>query len=313
MLPRRQQPWKILLIDDNIANLKVAVEHLEAYSFMILTALDGASGLQRAELTQPHLILLDVQMPGIDGIETCRRLKANPQTAAIPVILMTVLSETADKVRGLEAGAVDYITKPFEAVELLARVRTHIALHALQLDLEAQVTERTAALKAEIEQRRQAQEEKELLLLTLRQMLETALASEQQHDQALSAERAMLEQVSACLETVQHEVERGTLSATAPELALARELLHTLLQQTATAAALSDDQPSADENPLERLTAREQEVVQLIVDGKTSAEIADLLAIERGTVSTYRKRIMHKLEVHDLAALIKLVFRYRSA
>lgn len=308
MLPRHPHPWKILLIDDNVANLKVAVEHLQAYSFMILTALDGETGLQRAELTQPHLILLDVNLPGIDGIETCRRLKANPRTTAIPVIVMTVLSDTADKVRGLEAGAVDYVTKPFETVELLARVRTHIALHAFQRDLETLVTERTAALKAEIEQHRQTQEEKDLLLLTLRQMLETALVREQ-HDHALSTELATLEQINTCLLAIQHDVAPDMLGVSAYKLTLARELLDTLIQRATLRYDLSADE---QDNPLQRLTTREQEVVRLIVDGKTSAEIADLLAIERGTVSTYRKRIMQKLEVNDLAGLIKLMFRYRA-
>jgi CheY-like chemotaxis protein len=100
MMPAVHKRQTILVIDDNITNLKVAVEHLKAYSFEILTARDGETGIQRALLARPDLILLDVQMPGIDGFETCRRLKANPTTAAIPMIMMTVLSETADKVRG---------------------------------------------------------------------------------------------------------------------------------------------------------------------------------------------------------------------
>src|SRR5438046_1687050 len=122
--PRHKQ--SVLVIDDNPDNLKVAVRHFEAYSFEILTARDGETGLRRARLARPDVILLDVQMPGIDGYETCRRLKADPETSAIPVLFMTVLSEAGDKVRGFEVGGVDYVTKPIEAAELLARVQAHL-------------------------------------------------------------------------------------------------------------------------------------------------------------------------------------------
>src|SRR5436190_3439083 len=125
-----QPPRKrtLLIVDDNVTNLKVAVEHLKAYSYTILTSSNGEAGLERAQLTQPDLILLDIKMPGIDGVETCRRLKANPATNTIPVIFMTALGDSQDKVRGLEAGAVDYVTKPIEAAELLARGQTHLIL-----------------------------------------------------------------------------------------------------------------------------------------------------------------------------------------
>lgn len=128
----------ILVVDDNVTNLKLAIEYLQAYSFEILTARNGETALIRAQEARPDLILLDVQMPGLSGLETCRRLKANPQTAHIPVIFMTALSETEDKVRGLEAGGVDYITKPFQIEEVLARVRTHLSLEALRQKLRAQ-------------------------------------------------------------------------------------------------------------------------------------------------------------------------------
>jgi DNA-binding response OmpR family regulator len=146
------QPQRlILLIDDNITNLKVAIEHLRVANYEILTARSGDVGVTRAEEARPDLILLDVKMAGIDGFETCRRLKANPHTADIPVIFMTALTETEDKVRGLEAGAVDYVTKPLDAAELLARVNTHPQLHVLQEELRqsnAQLTHTVKRLQA---------------------------------------------------------------------------------------------------------------------------------------------------------------------
>ena len=172
MTPTPTTKPTILLIDDNITNLKTAMTYLKDYSFEIVTARNGRIGLERAQSEQPDLILLDVQMPDLDGFQTCRRLKANPQTKRIPVIFMTVASETTDKVQGLEAGAVDYITKPFEAAELLARINTHLTLYQLQEHLETLVQERTVALQAEIEQRQQQQAEKEKLWQTIHQQNE---------------------------------------------------------------------------------------------------------------------------------------------
>jgi diguanylate cyclase (GGDEF)-like protein len=135
----------VLVIDDNPANLKVAVEQLRPTGAQVLTARDGESGIERARLARPDLILLDVQMPGIDGFETCRRLKAEPATSAIPVIFMTALSEIEDVVSGFTAGGVDYITKPFRAEELRARVHTHIMLYGLQRALRREIAERRQA------------------------------------------------------------------------------------------------------------------------------------------------------------------------
>lgn len=150
----------ILIIDDTPANLGVMVGHLEAQGYRVLIAQDGAEGLQRAELTHPDVILLDAMMPGLSGFEVCRRLKSRSNTREIPVIFMTSLTETRDKVAGFAAGAVDYVTKPLQADEVIARIDTHLKLHAAQTqleeqntmlamyreDLESQVAERTAAL-----------------------------------------------------------------------------------------------------------------------------------------------------------------------
>ncbi len=125
----------ILVVDDNPTNLKVLFDVLQDYNYKVTIAKNGENALRKAQLTQPDLILLDVLMPGIDGFETCRRLKANEQTRSIPVIFMTALSETVNKVKGLKLGAVDYITKPFDHDEVLARIQVHLDLKAAQLKL----------------------------------------------------------------------------------------------------------------------------------------------------------------------------------
>ncbi|HVK93805.1 MAG TPA: response regulator [Noviherbaspirillum sp.] len=128
----------ILIVDDTPANIGVLGDYLEEQGFRVVVAQDGEEGIQRARFSAPDLILLDVMMPGIDGLETCRRLKADESLRDIPVIFMTALAETADKIAGFAAGGVDYISKPFQIEEVLARIRTHLALRAMQLQLTEQ-------------------------------------------------------------------------------------------------------------------------------------------------------------------------------
>ncbi len=151
------QEMNILLVDDNPTNLKVLFEAIQGYGWKALMATDGESAIEQAEYAQPDLILLDIMMPGIDGFETCRRLKANSITENIPVIFMTALSETTDKVRGLEIGAVDYITKPFQKEEVIARLKLHLRLSLLTRNLEQQVQQRTAELTQSVEELQQTQ------------------------------------------------------------------------------------------------------------------------------------------------------------
>jgi DNA-binding response OmpR family regulator len=116
----------ILIVDDEPVTLRAIVAELNAMGFETLIARDGTDGLRKAEQGLPDLILLDIRMPGWDGYETCRRLKAAPATRAIPVIFLTALCDTAEKLQGFEAGCVDYITKPFDHREVLARVSAHL-------------------------------------------------------------------------------------------------------------------------------------------------------------------------------------------
>ncbi len=148
---------RILLVDDNATNLKVLSEALRGQGWTTLVADDGESALEQVEYALPDLILLDVMMPGIDGFETCQRLKANPATAAIPIIFTTALSDAVDKVKGLELGAVDYITKPFQQEEAIARVKLHLKLSHLTQTLEQQVEARTAELSRSLQQLQKTQ------------------------------------------------------------------------------------------------------------------------------------------------------------
>ncbi|MDJ0691229.1 MAG: diguanylate cyclase [Xenococcaceae cyanobacterium MO_188.B32] len=143
----------ILIVDDNPTNIQVLSDLLKEYGFKVLVAKDGESCLHRLEKIRPDLILLDVLMPGIDGFETCRRLKASPATKEIPVIFMTALADPVDKLKGLTIGAVDYITKPLQHEEAIARVNIHLQLRNLNKQLE----EQNATLQQEIRSRKLAE------------------------------------------------------------------------------------------------------------------------------------------------------------
>jgi signal transduction histidine kinase len=142
---------KLLIVDDQPHNLGILFDFLTRSGFKIFVALDGESALQRTEVTKPDLIILDVMMPGIDGFETCKRLKQNPSTQDIPIIFMTALSDTVDKVQGFKLGAVDYITKPIHQEEVLSRIQTHIKLYYLQNQLQTK-TEELAHLNQNLEE-----------------------------------------------------------------------------------------------------------------------------------------------------------------
>ncbi|MBN1607016.1 MAG: response regulator [Polyangiaceae bacterium] len=149
-----EQKPTLLIVDDRLDNVQLLAGMLTSEGFETLIARDGQSALEKAAYAKPDLILLDVLMPGLDGFETCRRLKASDATRDIPVIFLTALSELEPKLAGFEAGAVDYITKPLEMTEVLARVRVHLALRSMQ----RQLAEQNAQLAREIAVRQQVED-----------------------------------------------------------------------------------------------------------------------------------------------------------
>ena len=140
----------ILIIDDIPDNVKLLLVFLSHKGFEVLVANDGQDGIETAEYAQPDIILLDIMMPGMDGFEVCQRLKSSPRTQDIPIIFMTAKTEIIDKVRGFKLGAADYITKPIEYEEVLARVNTHLTLYQQKKQIQEQnqnLTEKTSQLK----------------------------------------------------------------------------------------------------------------------------------------------------------------------
>lgn len=328
----------ILIVDDTPAILALLYEQLEQNDFSVMVAESGTSALQRIRRIKPDLILLDVLMPNLDGFETCRRLKADPATQEIPVIFMTGLHDINEMVHGFAVGGVDYITKPLQMPEVLARVHTHLTIRQLQQQLQEQnelleqrVHERTQALQGEINRRRQQEAEKQKLLDMvgkqsdqLRSLTAWVIDSHQQHGAGLSATlRIQMTQtlhiVQIQLDLINDAVAQLTDRASRELIAYHSHHLSVTLKQLeeelgSFVTEINKPSPVAQEaleNPLIKLSAREREVMQLIVDGKANPEIAELLYVSETTVRTYRSRILQKLELDDVTALIKFALKHR--
>ncbi len=173
----------ILAVDDDANNLAVVRDCLTGFNYTVLVAEDGESAVSRADYARPDLILLDIMMPGIDGYETCRRLKLQESTRDIPVIFMSALAETGHKVQGLEAGAVDYVTKPFQQEELLARVGVHLSIR----DLNRRLKEANELLEARVEART-------IDLAIANRVLEEEIAERQAAQEQLQEQAVILEE-----------------------------------------------------------------------------------------------------------------------
>lgn len=188
------RPAEILIVDDTPGSLQLLNDLLTGAGYVVRVASEARMALHSAKARPPELILLDVRMPGMDGYELCQRLKGDAATRDIPVIFLSALRETGDKVRGFTLGAVDYIGKPFQPEEVLARVKTHVELYRLQTRLEEQVELRSGQLRVSARQlrdSRQRLQELTAFLQSVREDERTSIAREL-HDelgQALTALR----------------------------------------------------------------------------------------------------------------------------
>jgi DNA-binding NarL/FixJ family response regulator len=285
----------ILVVDDTPETLGFLMDTLDDAGFTVLIATDGESALALVDQITPDLVLMDALMPGMDGFETCRRLKNEKLLSHVPVIFMTGLSETEHVVQGLAAGGVDYVTKPIIVEELLARIRVHLTnariAHGTRVALDATgrfllATDRSARLLWCTPKAKQLLAE-----------LFPAVAG-----QGPSLPPAVLEQIKqlrqpaakatarACLEVGVRRIELSFLSSIGPD-----ELLFRLAEVTA----------GGDEQLLQQtlqLTGREAEVLLWISRGKSNREIGEILHISPRTVNKHLEQVFVKLGVENRAS-----------
>ena len=283
----------VLVVDDTPGNLSFLTDTLDQAGVTVLVATDGMSALALVDQITPDLILMDAMMPGIDGFETCRRLKQDKQLVHVPVIFMTGLSESWHVVKGLEVGGVDYVTKPIVVDELLARIRVHLAnarlAHGTRAALDA-----TGRFLLSTDQAgelqwctpRAAQLLSELFSDSNGPGLPPAVADRlrQLRQQAADA------QDSAFIEVDGRRLEFSYVGTTSPSEFLFR---------------LADVSAGREERTLQdalSLTGREADVLVWISRGKANREISEILGISPRTVNKHLETVFEKLGVENRAA-----------
>ncbi|HVU36593.1 MAG TPA: response regulator [Opitutaceae bacterium] len=303
---------RILIVDDVPDNLSVLFDFLRARGFKVLAAESGAVALAGLEAMNPDLILLDVMMPGVDGFETCRRIKARPKFEAVPVFFLTASTDVIDKVKGFDFGAVDYITKPLHPEEVLARVHAHLELRALQLALENRNEELDREIQQRIAAERTLQHARESAAVVVEpdgtMRLRTGPADLLLRRYcSLDGQKRLPDAVSRWLRDNRaranplalSDASGGTLEIEqAPAPGEDRLLLLTLREKAAP--------PSPARLAPLGLTPRETEILFWVAQGKTSPEIALILDTAPETIKRHVKNFLPKLGVETrLAAALK--------
>lgn len=287
----------ILLVDDSPETLRLLVDAFEAEGITALVARDGETALDLLERIEPDLILLDAVMPELDGFETCRLIKMRPAQELTPVVFMTGLSDTDHVVKALQAGGVDYVTKPIQPDELLARIRTHIANATLirqarrALDIGAKGVAALAPDGRVVWASPRAQD-----------LLEGGIARE-----------ALAELIAWFARAAQMPVSKAT-RLTVPVGAgggvvlgsMGREAQGLLLVQVCDA---NGDTPAFVLQQELSLTPRESEVLAWLAEGKSNRDIAEILGLSARTVTKHMEQILQKLGVENRTAAAAVALR----
>jgi CheY-like chemotaxis protein/DNA-binding CsgD family transcriptional regulator len=301
---------RILVVDDVPDNVAVLFDALREHGYKVLVSESGERALADLPRLAPDLVLLDVMMPGIDGFETCRRLKAQPEVADVPVLFMTALGDPIDKVRGLQTGAVDYITKPIFPDEVLARISVHLDLRDRNRELMEQNEKLDAALQLQARTERALREslDRAVLVADARggaQFVATAAAKLlRRYFPDWKQAASLPPEITTWLTSPKgglHAVERtgARLELTCAPAAG---------EGTARLVYLDEKQPppSPERLLVLGLTPREAEILFWIAQGKTSPEIAIIVGSATATVRKHVENITAKLGVESrLAAAVR--------
>lgn len=296
----------ILLVDDVPENLDLLIDTLRGGGLEIRVAESGERALKQLPLIRPDLVLLDVMLPGLSGFETCRRIKADPQWRDLPILFVTALADVAEKLRGFEAGGVDYLTKPFHPREVLARVNAHLQLAALRCQLERKNVELEDENALRLDAERQLHESLDRALLVVRgdgQIVFSTRPAAQllarvfpDHTGPRLPPR-LLEWVAAGerrpSEILPHL--NGRLFAE-PGAGQSYVLL------------LEDEawQPKVARLLSLGLTPREAEVLFWFVEGKSAPEIAAIVGASHNTIRKHGQSVLEKLGVENRLAAVRI-------
>jgi DNA-binding NarL/FixJ family response regulator len=291
MKPDPTKSGVALVVDDSPETLRLLTDALDGAGLTVVVALDGHAAIRIAEQITPDIILLDAVMPGIDGFETCRRLKAKPAIANVPVIFMTGLSETEHIVRGLGAGGVDYVTKPIAIDEMLARIRVHLANARLANSARAALDVAGRYLLA-------VDASGKLIWATpqTHKFLAGGGAGDPQQAFALSPQQMEWlgrirdgghQPSPATSEFRDHRVTLNYLGRLGPEEILLRLTLEAMAP------------PQAELRKGLGLTSRESEVLSWLSKGKTNRDIAQILGLSPRTIDKHLEQIYAKLGVEN--------------
>ncbi|QEY12264.1 response regulator [Cellvibrio sp. KY-YJ-3] len=291
----------VLVVDDSIDSIHMLNDVLEDAKFTVLVALEGTQALTITQNIRPDIILLDAIMPNMDGFETCKRLKQNPQLADVPIIFMTGLSDTEHIVMGLGAGGVDYITKPIKADELIARMQVHLA--------NARITQSARAALDTAGQ----------YLLTINALGNLVWATPQVY-QLLDNSGATQDSIALTPSITQqlrdwisHKPETGRqllLQQLSTELSV--EMLNLIDGKEYLLRLTPAHKPADDTQSLKQqfaVTGREADVLLWIANGKTNREIGQILEMSPRTVNKHLEQIFKKLGVENRTSAAAIAIR----
>ncbi len=299
-LPISHDQAAILIVDDVPENLGLLHESLDQAGYRVLVTTDGLSAIEIAHRCLPDMILLDGNMPHMDGFESCLQLKASPITQLIPVIFMTGLSETEHIVKGFQVGGVDYVTKPLNIEEVLARVKTHLA-HAKLLQQQKQVIDATevAIIALDIQGEMAWQTDKATLFLN--QYLQDQSGFKlglKQWFADIKKDKDNKKRMSCTYSTSTQQLQLILLTPWQDDLSTTKNYL-VQIKISSTALSIEDILKYCPQ-----LTQREAEVSHWLALGKTNKDIAEILELSPRTINKHLEHIFEKLCVENRTAAV---------
>ena len=302
------QPRDIVLVVDDLPNtLRMLTDAIEGAGMTVLVAIEGEQALSLIERITPDVILMDAVMPGLDGFEICRRLKRNNALTHVPIIFMTGLSETEDIIKGLDAGGVDYVTKPIVPDELLARIRVHLANARMAQSARAALDASGRFLLA-------ANRQGEILWSTA-QASKLLNASPDFHSDGITLPDRIRDWLQQIDQKTANNAASITLSTASSPVRLELSLISEM-GPNEILLRLIDGDPANDQMLLQSklsLTQRESEVLLWIARGKSNRDIADILTLSPRTVNKHLEQIFSKLGVENRTSAAALAVRMLGA